>query len=72
MGKDMTFWLFIGMFRGLVDVTRAFRKIEDAKKAFQDYTKHDWDEVTADEKICEKLHSGDFFGSQIEELQIEP
>lgn len=72
MGKDMTFWLFIGVWRGLVDKTRAFRKIEDAKKAFFEFTGFDWDKVTSNEKTCKELHSGDFFASTIEELQVEP
>lgn len=71
MGKDMTFFLFIGMFQGLVDQTKAFRREKDAEKAFYDYTNLDWGKVCLDEKTCEELTYGNFGGSVIIELQIE-
>ena len=72
MGKDMTFWVFIGMFQGIIDKTMAFRKIEDAKKAFRKYTEFDWDEICSDKDAIEHLEHTKFSGSTIEELQIEP
>ncbi|MCK4384695.1 MAG: hypothetical protein KAW52_00385 [candidate division Zixibacteria bacterium] len=72
MGKQMTFFLFIGMFQGLVDETKLFRKEKDAEKAFYDYTKLDWGKVCLNEKDCEELTYGNFAGSEIQELQIEP
>lgn len=71
MGKQMTYWLFIGMFQGLVSETKAFRKIEDAEKAFLNYTKLNWDKVNLYEKTYTELTYGDYAGSQIQELQIE-
>jgi len=71
MGKDMTFWLFIGIFQGIVSETKAFRKIEDAKKAFYNFSGFDWDRVNVDERTCEEFSCADFSGSQISELQIE-
>ena len=50
MGKDMTFFLFIGMFQGLNDQTRAFRKEEDAEIAFHEYTGYEWEKVNSLEK----------------------
>ena len=72
MGKDMTFFLFIGMFKGLIDQTKAFRKEEDAEFAFYEFTALDWGEVCLNEKTCEELAYGSFGGSVIIELQIEP
>jgi len=72
MGKDMTFFLFIGMFQGLVDITKAYRKEEQAEEAFKEYTSLDWGEVCLNEKDCEELAYGKFGGSLVIELQIEP
>jgi len=71
MGKQMTFFLFIGMFQGLNDQTRAFRKEEDAEIAFHEYTGYEWDKVNSDDKTCEEFSYTDFAGSEIQELQIE-
>lgn len=73
MGKDMTFFLFIGMFQGIVAETKAFRKEEDAKRRFFEFTDHkyDWDLVNEMEYACERLGNSDYAGSQISELQIE-
>ena len=72
MGKQMTFFLFIGMFQGLVDQTRAFRKEEDAEIAFHEYTGYEWEKVNSDKKTWEELGYSNFGGSEIQELQIEP
>lgn len=72
MGKQMTFWLFIGLFQGMVDRTMAFRKIEEAKKAFEEYTGYYWDKITEDQEALEEFDCTKFSGSQISELQIEP
>lgn len=71
MGKEMTFFLFIGIFQGIVSETKAFRKEEDAKQAFYDFTNLDWDKVTSNNENCRVLDYSDFGGSQISELQIE-
>ena len=72
MGKDMTYWLFIGMFQGIVNITRVYRKEEQAVEAFKECLGFDWDKVNTDEKVCAKLDCSDFSGSVITELQIEP
>ena len=72
MGKDMTFFLFIGMFQGLNDQTKAFRKEKKAEHAFKEYTGYDWNKVNSDVKICDEFGDTDFAGSEIQELQIEP
>ena len=71
MGKQMTFFLFIGMYSGLVAKTKAFRKEEDAKQAFLDYTGYNWEAVNTDPQIMEMIDTTKFTGSCIEELQIE-
>ena len=71
MGKQMTFFIFIGMHSGLVAETKAFRKEEGAKQAFLDYTGYNWEAVTSDDQIMEMLDATHFTGSCIEELQIE-
>ena len=71
MGKDMTFWLFVGIYKGIIGKTKAFRKEEDAKQAFLDYTGYNWEAVTSDEQIYSMLSEGHYNGSMIEELQIE-
>lgn len=72
MGKQMTYWLFIGMFQGIVDKTKAFRNIYEAKKVFHDFTEFEWDKVCSDEETTIELEYSDFAGSTIKELQIEP
>lgn len=74
MGKDMTFWLFIGMFQGVVDQTKIFRKEKKAVAAFDDYTGENYKELTADEEKWHEFHdcNDDYTGSNIYELQIEP
>ena len=72
MGKDMTYFLFIGMFEGLVAETQLFQKEEGAKGAFLDYTGYNWEAVTSDDQIMEMLDATKFTGSCIQELQIEP
>lgn len=71
MGKDMTFFLFIGMFSGLVAVTKAFRKEEDAEMAFHEYTGLNWEAVNSDPQVMEMLDATKQTGSCIQELQIE-
>ena len=71
MGKQMTFWLFIGMFSGLVANTKAFRKEDDAKQAFLDYTGYNWEAVTSDPQVTGMLDTTKYTGSCIQELQIE-
>lgn len=71
MGKQMTFFLFIGMFSGLVAETKAFQKEEDAKQAFLDYTGFNWEAVNSNVLIMEMFDATKFTGSYIEELQIE-
>ena len=72
MGKDMTFWLFIGMFQGIVDKTKVFRKEEEAEKAFYEYTNYEWDKITKDDQAYEDFDCSNFSGSQILETHIEP
>ncbi len=71
MGKDMTYYLFIGMFQGLVSMTKAFRKEKDAKEAFYNFTGFEWDLINTEEKTYIELGGGDYIGSQVSELQIE-
>lgn len=71
MGKDMTFFLFIGMFQGLNDQTRAFRKEKKAEHAFKEYTGYDWQKVISDPQTNEGFGDTDYAGSEIQELQIE-
>jgi len=72
MGKDMTFWLFIGMFQGVISETKVFRKEEQAILAFYEYTEIDWAKLHSNEQAYEEFDCGDYSGSQILELQIEP
>jgi len=72
MGKDITFFLFIGMFSGLVAEAKAFRKEEDAEMAFHEYTGYNWEAVTSDDQVMEMLDATKYTGSCIQELQIEP
>ena len=71
MGKEMTFFLFIGMFRGIVSETKAFRKEKRAKQAFKEFTGFDWELINTEETTYIELNEGDYIGSCIEELQIE-
>lgn len=73
MGKDMTFFLFIGMFQGVVGQTQLFRKEEQAVKVFNDYTDEDYKKLMADEEALDEFHqcNDDYTGSNIYELQIE-
>lgn len=71
MGKQMTFFLFIGMFQGLNDQTRAFRKEKQAEEAFEKYTGYEWPRVNSNKKIYEQFGYTDYAGSEIQELQIE-
>ena len=72
MGKDMTFWLFIGIYKGIVGETKAFRKEDQAKQAFLDYTGYNWEAVTEDEGIYSDFCEGHYNGSQVSETQVEP
>lgn len=74
MGKDMTYWLFIGMFQGIVGQTQLFRKEEQAVQAFNDYTDEDYDKLIADPEALDEFHqcNDNYTGSNIYELQIEP
>lgn len=71
MGKDMTFFLFIGMFQGLNDQTRAFRKEKKAEHAFKEYTGYDWQKVASSVETNDEFGNSDYAGSEIQELQIE-
>lgn len=72
MGKDMTYWLFIGMFQGIVNITRVYRKEEQAAEAFKECLGFDWNKVNSSVEVAAKLDCSDFSGSQISELLIEP
>lgn len=73
MGKDMTFYLFIGLYKGIIDVTRAFRTEKQAVAAFDDYTGRSYEKITNDEEEYTDFHEQNKnAGSKIEELQIEP
>lgn len=74
MGKQMTFFIFIGMFQGVVSETKAFRKEEQAIKAFDDYTGEDYVGLTADPDMWAEFHecNDKYTGSMIHELHIEP
>lgn len=73
MAKKITIWLFVGMFQGIVSETRAFRKEDEAIKAFDQYTGLSYRELVKDhEKWTEFQENNDkYTGTTIHEVKLE-
>lgn len=68
--EEMTYFLFLGMFQGLNNIARIFRKEKHAEEAFKEYTGFKWSKVNSSDKVCEKFGYTDFAGSEIQEIEV--